>query len=213
MSAPHLQKTPSEFCAWHVSLRASLDLRLPPDVWQELSRGLMAGQPERFFTVLDSCGAATDLIAGILPAPGVLACAAAQHLPLPVRVALWLANCDEGQINALAQSLRLPVDCRDLSLLLVRQRQALLQPSILCAEDRLNTLERCDALRRADRFKLLLSTLPCLGANVAVVDTWLQIHAVVAGVDAGAIALSVRTQEHIAPRIRDARIEAIQSLA
>ena len=182
-------------------------------VWQELSRGLMAGQPERFFTVLDSCGAATDLIAGILPAPGVLACAAAQHLPLPVRVAFWLANCDEGQINALAQSLRLPVDCRDLSLLLVRQRQALLQPSILCAEDRLNTLERCDALRRADRFKLLLSTLPCLGANVAVVDTWLQIHAVAAGVDAGAIALSVRTQEHIAPRIRDARIEAIQSLA
>ncbi len=182
-------------------------------VWQELSRGLMAVQPERMFTVLDSCGAAADLIASTLPDPGVLACAAAQHLPLPARVALWLAACDEGQVNALAQSLRLPVDCRDLTLLLVRQRPALLQPAMLCAEDRLNTLERCDALRRADRFKLLLSTLPCLGANVSVVDTWLQIQAAAAGVDAGAIALSVRTQEHIATRIRDARIEAIQSLA
>ena len=182
-------------------------------VWQELSRGLMAVQPERMFTVLDSCGAAADLVAGILPAPGMLACAATNNLPLPTRVALWLANCDEGQVNALAQSLRLPVDCRDLTLLLVRHRPALLQPEILCAEERLNTLERCDALRRADRFKLLLSTLPCLGADVSVVDTWLQIQAAAAGVDAGTIALSVRTQEHIATRIRDARIDAIQSLA
>ena len=182
-------------------------------VWQELSRGLMALQPERMFSVLQACGAATDLFDGVMPAHGVLTSAAAAHLSLPARVALWLADCTESQVRTLAQQLRLPVECRDLALLLVRNRQNLLQPNRLSAEDCLNTLERCDALRRTDRFMHLLATLPYLGASVSVVAWWEKMLGAAAGVDAGAIALSVRTQEHIATRIRDARVEAIQNLA
>ncbi len=181
-------------------------------VWQELSRGLMAEDPERMFAVLDSCSATEDLIAGILPPKGVLTCAARKHLPLPARVALWLSHCSDVQVSTLAKKLRLPVDCRDLALLLVRQHEALQHPEAQSAEGRLNTLEQCDALRRPERFERLLSTLPCLGTNQDILDTWLKIQAAAVGVDAGAIALSVRTQGHIPSRIRDARIEALQSL-
>jgi len=184
-------------------------------VWQELSRGLMAVAPERMFHVLHACGADADLFSAaqpVMPVPGVLACAAAHDLPLAARVALWLADCTDALVSHLATALRLPVDCRDLALLLVRHRNALAQPARLSAEDRLNVLERCDALRRADRFRGLLAALPCLGVALDVVKTWQKIHAAAANVDAGAIALSVRTQEHIATRIRDARIEAIQNL-
>jgi len=186
---------------------------VPERVWQEVSRGLMAEQPERLFDVLDRCGAANDLFAGVLPPPGVLACAAQQALVLPVRVALWLSACSAEQVADLANALRLPTDCKELAVLLARYQQALLTLDGLSAEDQLNTLERCDALRRMDRFKLLLSALPCLGADAALAEGWLKILAAAASVDAGAIALAVRTQEHIATRIRDARIEAIRNIA
>lgn len=182
-------------------------------VWQELSRGLMAEEPERMFAELDAIGASTDLYPTIPAVTGRLNAAAEAGLPLAVRVAVWLAECNPDQVNKTAERLRLPTDCRDLALLLANHRTVLLQPALLSAEDQLNTLERCDGLRRADRFKLLLSVLPVLGATPDIVNQWHQIQAAAAGVDAGAIALAVRTQEHIATRIRDARIEAIRNLS
>jgi tRNA nucleotidyltransferase (CCA-adding enzyme) len=182
-------------------------------VWQELSRGLMEQQPERMFEVLHTCGASADLFPEFPIVRGRLNAAAAANLPLYVRVALWLAESNPEQVAELAERLRLPTDCRDLALLLTRHRSPLMQPEALSAEDQLNTLERCDGLRRADRFKQLLTILPLLGAVPAIAQRWLQIQSAAAGVDAGAIALSVRTQEHIATRIRDARIEAIQNIA
>jgi tRNA nucleotidyltransferase (CCA-adding enzyme) len=181
-------------------------------VWQELARGLMAEQPEKMFAALESCGASADLFPAISLIDGRLNAAARDNLPLAARVALWLAECSPQQVTDFAERLRLPTDCRDLALLLVRHRAALVQPDALSAEDRLATLERCDAFRRAERFRTLLATLPVLGAKAGVVDQWLRMQAAAAGVDAGAIALGVRTQEHIATRIREARIEALQNL-
>lgn len=182
-------------------------------VWQELSRGLMEQQPERLFDVLAACGASADLFPEFPIVSGRLNAAASANLSLPVRVALWLAECSPEQVVKLAEALRLPTECRDVALLLVRHRAALLQPDALSPEDQLETLERCDGLRRADRFKELLTALPFLGASSAVVQQWLHIQRAAAEVDAGAIALSVRTKEHIATRIRDARIEAIRNIA
>ena len=182
-------------------------------VWQELSRGLMEQKPERLFEVLHTCGASAELFPEFPMVSGRLNAAATANLPLSVRVALWLAESDPEQVAALAERLRLPTDCRDLALLLARHRTALMQPEALSAEDQLNTLERCDGLRRADRFKQLLTALPLLGAAPVIAQRWLQIQNAAAGVDAGAIALSVRTQEHIATRIRDSRIEAIRNIA
>ena len=182
-------------------------------VWQEVSRGLMADQPERMFAELNASGATNDLFPAIPQTAGRLNAAAKANLDLPQRVAVWLAACPPEQVGEIAERLRLPTDCRDMALLLARHQAALLHPDTLTAEDQLDALERCDGLRRADRFKALLLVLPVLGADIAVVDRWLKIQTAAAGVDAGAIALAVRTQEHIPTRIRDARIEALQSLA
>lgn len=181
-------------------------------VWQELGRGLMAEAPERMFAELEACGATADLFPAIIHVDGRLNAAARAGLPLPARVAIWLAACSPEQVHALAERLRLPTDCRDLAMLLVRHQVNLMQADALSAEDRLETLERCDGLRRADRFKMLLNTLPILGASSDIADHWLKIQAAASSVDAGAIALAVRIQNHIASRIRDARIEAIQNL-
>lgn len=182
-------------------------------VWQELARGLMAERPEKMFDVLSACGVLADLLPQVPVVEGRLNIAADAGLPLSVRTALWLAECDVNQVAELANRLRLPTDCRDLALLLVRYRQPLMQPATLSAEGQLDTLERCDGLRRVERFNELLTTLPCLGSDPCVVQTWQQIQMAAAGVDAGAIALAVRTKEHIASRVRDARIEAIRNLA
>lgn len=181
-------------------------------VWQELSRGLMAEEPERMFLELAACGAAGDLFPEVHPVNGRLSAAARAGLSLAARVAVWLAECTPEQVRDIAERLRLPTDCRDLAMLLVRYQVNLMQAGALSAEDRLETLERCDGLRRPDRFKMLLNVLPILGASSDIVDHWLEIQEAASSVDAGAIALAVRTQNHIASRIRDARIEAIQNL-
>lgn len=188
-----------------------VDHLVPERVWQELSRALMTEQPERFFAVLNDCGALSVLFPGVPLVDGRLAQAAQQKLTLPVRTALWLAECDADLVIQLAEKFRLPAECRDLALLLVRNRTALVNPQQQCAEDCLKILERCDGIRRPTRFHDLLTALPCLGATPEVVANWCTIQAAASAVDAGAIALAARTPEHIAARIRDARIEAIQN--
>jgi tRNA nucleotidyltransferase (CCA-adding enzyme) len=182
-------------------------------VWQELSRGLMTAQPERMLAELGASSASADLFPVSLQVDGRLNAVARADLPLAARVAVWLADCTPEQVADMAAHLRLPTDCRDLATLLVRHRAALMRPDALSAEDQLATLERCDGLRRSERFKTLVSVLPFLGATADSVSRWQQVQAAAAGVDAGAIALAARTQDHIATRIRDARIEAIQNLS
>lgn len=185
-------------------------------VWQEVSRGLMAEQPERMLAELETCGATADIFPDLPAGPDSsnrLNEAARRGVPLPVRVAVWLAQGSPEQVAALADRLRLPSECRDLALLLVRHRAALGAPDSLSAEDQLDTLERCDALRRPERFQMLLTALPIVGAKAGVANHWQKVQSAAAAVDAGAIALAVRTQEHIATRIREARIEALQHLA
>ncbi len=185
-------------------------------VWQEVSRGLMAEQPARMLAELETCGATADIFPDLPAGPDSsnrLNEAARRGVPLPVRVAVWLAQGSPEQVAALADRLRLPSECRDLALLLVRHRAALLSPDSLSAEDQLDTLERCDALRRPERFQMLLTALSIVGAKADVADHWQKAQSAAAAVDAGAIALAVRTQEHIATRIREARIEALQHLA
>ena len=213
-SFPQFSVAPETLALMQQMVRAGETKHLVAErVWQELSRGLMAEQPERMFDELNASGASADLYPSIPATPGRLNAAAKADLPLAARVAVWLAECSPDRVSELAERLRLQTDCRDLALILVRHRASLLQPDALSAEDQLDTLERCDGLRRAERFESLISTLPVLGANAAVADRWRKIQAAVADVDAGAIALAVRTQEHIATRIRDARIEALQNLA
>lgn len=120
---------------------------------------------------------------------------------------------------AVSERLKAPTDCRDLAVLLAREhgnlhRAAELRPATLVA-----LFERTDALRRPERFELLLQ-----GAESDYYGrpgkTWAEYHpaallraalVTVRGVDAGAVARACRDKAQIAERVRAARIAALKS--
>jgi tRNA nucleotidyltransferase (CCA-adding enzyme) len=123
-------------------------------------------------------------------------------------------------IGPLCERLRVPVDCREVALLVARyhtdiHRQAELRPDTL-----VKLLESCDALRRPERFEEML--LAC-EADFRGRLGWEQrpypqrpalqaARAAAAGVDGGAIAKACSDPATIPQRIREARIEALKDL-
>lgn len=138
-----------------------IDALVAERVWQELARGLMERTPSRMFEVLAGCGAIERLAPGFgaAVAGSVLSCldaAARIGLPLPGRFALLCrALPDAAAAQALCEAWRVPGDCRDLALLLVREH-GVMASAAGDANAALALLERCDALRRPERFSLLL---------------------------------------------------------
>lgn len=121
-------------------------------------------------------------------------------------------------IPPLCQRLRVPAECRDLALLVARYHADLACVSALRANTIVRLLEACDALRRPERFRLVLaacaadhrgrggmSEAPYLPGEI-----WLRLLDAVRAVDAGAIARASNRPALIAERIRQARIEAVK---
>ncbi|MCB1917390.1 MAG: multifunctional CCA tRNA nucleotidyl transferase/2'3'-cyclic phosphodiesterase/2'nucleotidase/phosphatase [Rhodocyclaceae bacterium] len=193
-----------------------VDALVAERVWQELSRGLMASAPQRMFAVLDACGALERLV------PELCGREAAQEAlgriavadPLAVRWAsLWVPPFEgaEARAAAVAQRLRLPNDCRELSLLAVREFAAVRMVVAGDAQALLALFERSDALRRPGRFEQLLRVV-CLGVGDAVagqVEILLRALAAARAVDAGAVARSAAARSEIPERVRDARLAAV----
>ena len=145
--------------------QGEVDTLVAERVWQELARGLMARQPSRMFEVLRGCGA----LARLLPEPaldaGALArvdAAAAAGAPLAVRYAL-LGWPDEATATRTGAHLRVPTEVCALAQLFAREGAGLaewLRPTRRLAQADAASLsslfERCDALRRPERFEVLL---------------------------------------------------------
>ena len=142
-----------------------VDALVAERVWQELARGLMAARPSRMFEVLRDCGA----LGRLLPEPALdraalarVDVAAAAGDELSVRFALlgWHQEADVAQATA---RLRAPAEVRALAELFAREDRAVAdwlcaggpaEPS--AAEPLLALFERCDALRRPERFEALV---------------------------------------------------------
>jgi len=139
-------------------------------VWQELARGLMESTPSRMFEVLHDCGALARVLpelkleAGpdssnsILP---VLDHCARLQAPLPVRVACLLQKELESDPDFLDR-LRLPTACRELAQVLARERGNIERSGEQDATELVRLLERCDGLRKPQRFEQLLLACECL---------------------------------------------------
>ncbi|MGZ5106204.1 MAG: multifunctional CCA addition/repair protein [Usitatibacter sp.] len=148
------------------------DALVPERVWQELARGLMEKSPSRMIAVLRECAA----LARILPEldrsferPDVperlarrLDCAGQRALPLPVRFALLVLDLDPAEVDALAERVNAPGDCRELARLAACERDEVARPD-LDAEAKLGLLERSDAFRRPERLARLLEVAECDG--------------------------------------------------
>jgi len=110
----------------------------------------------------------------------VLDHAAQQNAPLPVRWACLVHDLGKGTTpraqwprhiahearsvklaEALAERLRVPGDCRELGAVVAREHGNIHRCATLGAAATLRLLERCDALRRPDRFELALWACEC----------------------------------------------------
>ena len=163
-----------------------VDALVSERVWLEISRGLLEAQPSRMFEVLRSCGALAKLLPEIdrlwrLPdvesevegevesdteggdtLMKVLDFCAALHAPLTVRFACLGHRLLAENLSALCQRLRVPTDCRALAEVVAREHGAIHRSDGLKAEALVRLLERCDALRRPQRWDEVLLACECI---------------------------------------------------
>jgi len=120
--------------------------------------------------------------------------------------------------RALGERLRVPSDCRDLALLMARHHGAIHRAAELRATTIVELFEKCDALRRPDRFQRLLDTCLCdyTGRGgwedrpYAPPARLNKALAAVFAVDSGKIAAASSNPASIPERIKQARIAAVR---
>ncbi len=190
--------------------QGEVDALVPERVWQEVAKGLMAGQPGRMFDVLAQTGALPRVLPGLEFTPDTareLACASRNGLALAARVAILCRQSADPQ--AVGRHVRAPSDCQDY---------ARLFPVILEAiaigggpEQWLDLLERVDALRKPERCLALFHAALCV---VTVdIDAWRARIEAIRGIAAGSIATKfVGDPQRIKQALREARLHALESL-
>jgi tRNA nucleotidyltransferase (CCA-adding enzyme) len=169
----------------------------------------------------------------------VLDHAAATGQPLAVRWACLLHDLGKGdtppdvlphhygheaksaaRAREVSDRLKAPVDCRDMAVLLAREHGILHQGAHLRPLTMVSVLERTDALRRPERFSLLLAAAACdfhgrpgrVPADYAPAAAWRAALAAVQAVDAGAIARACSDKARIPQQIHQARVAAVKAL-
>ncbi|MDK9715658.1 MAG: multifunctional CCA addition/repair protein [Sulfuritalea sp.] len=125
-----------------------------------------------------------------------------------------------AMVEAVCERLRVPTDCRDVARLVARFHGDMHRVAELRPETQLTLLERCDALRRPERFELIL--LACeadyrgrLGweeRDYVQAAAWRAALAAVRAIDAGAIAGATADPRAIPGNIGAARVEALRTL-
>ncbi|TWO80876.1 multifunctional CCA addition/repair protein [Denitratisoma oestradiolicum] len=123
-------------------------------------------------------------------------------------------------LGPLCERLRVPADCRDLARLVARHHGEIHRYDELRPNTVVRLLERCDALRRPERFGQLL--LACEAdyrgrsgfeaRAYAPAQSWQRALMAVQAVDAGAIARACTEPGQIPDRIHQARVAAISPL-
>ena len=127
---------------------------------------------------------------------------------LEVRWASLRHRLAAAAARAISERLKAPNDARDLAVMLARERDALASDETRAAGAVLDTLTRCDALRRPERFATLLEAAACCDPQFDAAP-WHTALAAAQGIDAGALAAACTEKREIPERIRDARIAAI----
>lgn len=209
-----------DLCRRMVAL-GEVDALVSERVWQELSRGLMSEKPSRMLAVLVDTGAS----ARIMPdwSEGVRAVqlvdeAARLGCALSARYALL---CIDTPARAeMAKRLRVPTECADLARLLPVVMAGVLQSDTKegslakdtgalsdRAEHVLSLFEACDAIRKPERFRLLLETARVVESFDHV--SWQKQLETVLAVDAGAAARTATEHAKIKQAVRAARLAAL----
>ncbi|MCK9261405.1 MAG: multifunctional CCA addition/repair protein [Azoarcus sp.] len=126
----------------------------------------------------------------------------------------------EHMAREVSERLKAPTDCRDLAVMVAREHGILGQIDILRPETVVKVLERCDALRRPERFLLMLDAAACDAHGRGREQTadwdpgarWRQILNRVRAIDAGRIARECTAKTQIPERIHCARLDAVKAI-
>jgi tRNA nucleotidyltransferase (CCA-adding enzyme) len=169
----------------------------------------------------------------------VLDTAARLATPLPVRYACLVHDLGKGSTPrekwprhvahevrgaklaaALAERLRVPGPCRELGDVVAREHGHIHRSAVLGAAATLRLLERCDALRRPERFAELLDACACdfhgrPGFEHTAYrprDVLLTALAAAQTVDAGAVAAACADKGRIGEQVHEARVAAVRAV-
>ena len=169
----------------------------------------------------------------------VLDQAAALGQPLAVRFACLLHDLGKGTTppdmlphhygheaasevlaREVCERFKCPADCRDLALMVAREHGIVHQALVLRAATAVKLVERCDGLRRPERFAALLDACACdfhgregyAGRAYPQRERLLAVLAAVRGVDAGAIARRLADKSRIPAEVHAARVAAVKTL-
>jgi len=120
----------------------------------------------------------------------------------------------------LCERLRVPVDCRELARLVATYHSDIHRAELLRPATMVKVIERCDALRRPERFEELLGACEAdyrgrtgfAEKAYPQAGMWRSAIAATRAVDAAAIARSSEHPQHIAEHIHAARVAAVAAL-
>jgi tRNA nucleotidyltransferase (CCA-adding enzyme) len=190
-----------------------VDTLVPERVWQEFSRGLMEAKPSRMLDVLQSCGALAKVVMSVNnevlnECRRLLDIAAGQGAQLSVRFALLAPFVDVAQL----ESLRLPVDVLDLSTHRLSIEADLLKCDLTSATAVAQILQRCDVIRRPERFASCLDVIAISHPKFGKLrQFWLTVANSYTQVKAGEIAskMAASNGELIKSAVALAREEAV----
>jgi tRNA nucleotidyltransferase (CCA-adding enzyme) len=147
---------------------------VPERVWQELAKGLMTHKPSRMFEVLKACGALQVLLPEVNALWGVPR-RAEHHPEIDTGVHLMMVLDMSAQLNAslpvrvaclmllkqVCERLRIPVACKELSEVVAREHGNIHRSHDLNAAALMRLLERCDAIRKPERWPAILLACEC----------------------------------------------------
>lgn len=181
-------------------------------VFQEFRKGLMEKRPSLMVEVLKRCGLWERLFVSISVSDDTMKLldrCADSNFSLAERFAILLREVsDEKHLDAFFKSMRSPVEISDLAHLIHRTQQSFIDAKT--AGDVLSVLERCDVLRRPQRFESLLNVLK-INSNVNV-KFWLDAKSRIASVNAATIAQAQTDKSKIPLAIRQARLQALEEM-
>jgi tRNA nucleotidyltransferase (CCA-adding enzyme) len=168
----------------------------------------------------------------------VLDMAARLELPLPARFAALGHDFGKGRTPAeilprhigheavsvrllepLCERLRVPADCRDVAVLVAACHSEIHKVDDLQPATVVRILERCDALRRPERFELVLGACEAdfrgregsSERSYPQARRWRKALAAIQSVDAGGIARNCTDRGQLPARIHEARVAAVKN--
>jgi tRNA nucleotidyltransferase (CCA-adding enzyme) len=208
-----------------------VDALVPERVWKEISRGMLYEKPSKMFNMLADVSALPRVMPQLVwngRVAGLLDAAHGCGLPLPSRYAILCL--DTPDIEALSRHLRVPNDCLDYARLLPLVLLGLQawqaqenEHDLQKADDIVALIERCDGLRKPERFMDLIQAAACAGkTGFPLPDTAAIQHGDVPvafwriclerakDIDAGAIAREYAGQAaQIKEAVRKVRVESV----